>query len=184
MLVDWLLSWYFQIAASDCVGRSQPPLPPWTSSQQSSRSESVIVRNPELVPSHWLDNIERLRSSYMAFQMEQQRQSDYYHHQHQALPSLLNVKRNHQEREESYEDNLPTSSTSNLAAQIEKKARRGRPRKHAPKIPLPPLYVFIRWLGRGWVEHYKINGIDSFPLISLSGISCTILPTIRGSSPG
>ena len=57
------------------------------------RSESVIVRNPELVPG-WLDNIQRLRTSYMAFQLEQQRQSDYYHHQHQALPSLLNVKRN------------------------------------------------------------------------------------------
>ena len=27
--------------------------------------------------------------------------------------------------------------------------RRGRPRKHAPKIPLPPLYVFIRWV-RAW----------------------------------
>ena len=24
------------------------------------------------------------------------------------------------------------------------KGRRGRPRKHAPKLPLPPLYVFIR----------------------------------------
>ena len=24
------------------------------------------------------------------------------------------------------------------------KGKRGRPRKHAPKIPLPPLYVFIR----------------------------------------
>ena len=24
--------------------------------------------------------------------------------------------------------------------------RRGRPRKHAPKVPLPPLYVFIRWV--------------------------------------
>ena len=23
-------------------------------------------------------------------------------------------------------------------------AKRGRPRKHAPKVPLPPLYVFIR----------------------------------------
>ena len=84
----------------------------------------------------------------MAFQMEQQRQSDYYQHhqqhQHPALPRLLNIKPNQQKREESYEDNLPTSSTSNLAAQIEKKTRRGRPRKHAPKIPLPPLYVFIR----------------------------------------
>ena len=80
----------------------------------------------------------------MAFQLEQQRQSDYYQHQHPALPSLLTIKTHHQEREESYEDSLPTSSTSNLSAQIEKKARRGRPRKHAPKTPLPPLYVFIR----------------------------------------
>ena len=24
------------------------------------------------------------------------------------------------------------------------RAKRGRPRKHAPKVPLPPLYVFIR----------------------------------------
>ena len=24
------------------------------------------------------------------------------------------------------------------------RGKRGRPRKHAPKIPLPPLYVFIR----------------------------------------
>merc|ERR1712032_739357 len=24
------------------------------------------------------------------------------------------------------------------------KGKRGRPRKHAPKLPLPPLYVFIR----------------------------------------
>ncbi len=30
-------------------------------------------------------------------------------------------------------------SSSSLA-----KGKRGRPRKHAPKIPLPPLYVFIR----------------------------------------
>ncbi len=27
---------------------------------------------------------------------------------------------------------------------LNQKGKRGRPRKHAPKIPLPPLYVFIR----------------------------------------
>ena len=102
------------------------------------RSESVIVRNPDLVPG-WLDNIQRLRTSYMAFQLEQQRQSDYYQHQH-----LLSLNAASQDGEESYEDNLPTSSTSTFCPQPEKKTRRGRPRKHAPKIPLPPLYVFIR----------------------------------------
>ena len=113
----------------------------------------MIVRNPELARPppvrllpDWLDNIQRLRSSYMALQMEQQRQSDLY--QNLPLPSLLNLNTaNSQESEESYEDNLPTSSTSNLCpqpSQPQKKTRRGRPRKHAPKIPLPPLYVFIR----------------------------------------
>ena len=105
----------------------------------------MIVRNPDLVPD-WLDNIQRLRTSYMAFQIEQQRQSDFYQHQHQhlPLPGLLSLNSTSQEGEESYEDNLPTSSTSNFCPQAEKKTRRGRPRKHAPKIPLPPLYVFIR----------------------------------------
>ena len=107
------------------------------------RSESVIVRNPDLVPG-WLDNIQRLRTSYMAFQLEQQRQSDYYQHQHLPLPGLLTVNTASQKSEESYEDNLPTSSSSTFYPPPEKKTRRGRPRKHAPKIPLPPLYVFIR----------------------------------------
>ncbi len=114
----------------------------------------MIVRNPDLVPD-WLDNIQRLRTSYMAFQIEQQRQSDYYHHQHLPLPGLLTLKTASQEAEESHEDNLPTSSTSNFCPQPEKKTRRGRPRKHAPKIPLPPLYVFIRLLGRS----FQMNGI-------------------------
>jgi hypothetical protein len=35
-----------------------------------------------------------------------------------------------------YEDETSGSSQA--------KGKRGRPRKHAPKIPLPPLYVFIR----------------------------------------
>jgi hypothetical protein len=35
-----------------------------------------------------------------------------------------------------YEDDLSGSGQA--------KGKRGRPRKHAPKIPLPPLYVFIR----------------------------------------
>ena len=35
-----------------------------------------------------------------------------------------------------YEDDMSGSSQA--------KGKRGRPRKHAPKIPLPPLYVFIR----------------------------------------
>ena len=79
----------------------------------------------------------------MALQIEQQRQSDFYQHQHLALSGLLSINSNHQESDESHEESLPTSSTSNLSARPEK-ARRGRPRKHAPKIPLPPLYVFIR----------------------------------------
>ena len=107
------------------------------------RSESVIVRNPELVPG-WLDNIQRLRTSYMAFQLEQQRHSDFYQHQQLPLPGPLNLNTASQEREESLEDNIPTSSTSTFCSPPEKKTRRGRPRKHAPKIPLPPLYVFIR----------------------------------------
>ena len=111
------------------------------------------MRNPELggpapaslVPD-WLDNIQRLRNSYMAMcdQMEQQRQSDYFHHHHHHLPGLASLSTTNQGAEENYEDNLPTSSTSNLSGQPQKKSRRGRPRKHAPKIPLPPLYVFIR----------------------------------------
>merc|ERR1719495_449230 len=40
---------------------------------------------------------------------------------------------------------LPTSSSNQgdmMPAAT--KGKRGRPRKHAPKLPLPPLYVFIR----------------------------------------
>lgn len=39
-----------------------------------------------------------------------------------------------------------TSSTGydNKLEELGSKGKRGRPRKHAPKVPLPPLYVFIR----------------------------------------
>ena len=42
--------------------------------------------------------------------------------------------------------NLSLSGSSNWKERIPKPqiGKRGRPRKHAPKIPLPPLYVFIR----------------------------------------
>lgn len=40
------------------------------------------------------------------------------------------------EEARSYRDRSPLS--------ISGRTKRGRPRKHAPKIPLPPLYVFIR----------------------------------------
>ena len=40
--------------------------------------------------------------------------------------------------------NMPTSSTQPEVLVPATKGKRGRPRKHAPKLPLPPLYVFIR----------------------------------------
>ena len=83
------------------------------------RSESVIVRNDQ---PGWLA---RLRDSYMAY---------HYHLPSQAQPGP-----------QAAEDNIPTSSTSKLEDEVKRKSRRGRPRKHAPKIPLPPLYVFIRY---------------------------------------
>ena len=67
----------------------------------------------------------RLRDSYMAY---------HYHLPSQAQPGP-----------QAAEDNIPTSSTSKLEDEVKRKSRRGRPRKHAPKIPLPPLYVFIRY---------------------------------------
>ena len=39
---------------------------------------------------------------------------------------------------------MPTSSTQPEVLVPATKGKRGRPRKHAPKLPLPPLYVFIR----------------------------------------
>ena len=55
------------------------------------------------------------------------------------------------------------------------KGKRGRPRKHAPKLPLPPLYVFIRNLLHNtsynpsviaWVDHesgcFKVNNTLEF----------------------
>ena len=35
-------------------------------------------------------------------------------------------------------------SSSSMQTELHGKGKRGRPRKHAIKIPLPPLYVFIR----------------------------------------
>ena len=42
--------------------------------------------------------------------------------------------------------NVASSATGGSvgAARVNPRAKRGRPRKHAIKIPLPPLYVFIR----------------------------------------
>ena len=40
--------------------------------------------------------------------------------------------------------NMPTSSGQPDVLVPSTKGKRGRPRKHAPKLPLPPLYVFIR----------------------------------------
>jgi len=40
--------------------------------------------------------------------------------------------------------NMPTSSNQGDMLVPSTKGKRGRPRKHAPKLPLPPLYVFIR----------------------------------------
>jgi len=39
---------------------------------------------------------------------------------------------------------MPTSYTQPEVLVPATKGKRGRPRKHAPKLPLPPLYVFIR----------------------------------------
>ena len=36
------------------------------------------------------------------------------------------------------------ASSSSIPGAGPGKGKRGRPRKHAPKLPLPPLYVFIR----------------------------------------
>ena len=49
-------------------------------------------------------------------------------------------------------EEVETTSSSLAAEGRHSKGKRGRPRKHAPKIPLPPLYVFIRNLlhNQGW----------------------------------
>jgi len=38
----------------------------------------------------------------------------------------------------------PTHENAIVSSNMSGKGKRGRPRKHAPKLPLPPLYVFIR----------------------------------------
>ena len=47
-------------------------------------------------------------------------------------------------RSERCHENLPCSTTLPGGGGGARLGKRGRPRKHAPKIPLPPLYVFIR----------------------------------------
>ena len=42
------------------------------------------------------------------------------------------------------EDGEDGKYSDDLSGSSHAKGKRGRPRKHAPKIPLPPLYVFIR----------------------------------------
>ena len=48
----------------------------------------------------------------------------------------------------SHQESLPSSTSSSglptTPGPLNRLGKRGRPRKHAPKVPLPPLYVFIR----------------------------------------
>jgi len=50
------------------------------------------------------------------------------------------------ERSPNQDDDLPDQSVDTTLSPLcqSGKGKRGRPRKHAPKLPLPPLYVFIR----------------------------------------
>ena len=69
----------------------------------------------------------------------------------------------------------PTASTMVYSPTSNPSGKRGRPRKHAPKIPLPPLYVFIRNMIHnlsynpriiGWVHEptgvFKVNNTAEF----------------------
>ena len=49
-----------------------------------------------------------------------------------------------EEEDEEEEDVEDGKYSDDLSGSSLAKGKRGRPRKHAPKIPLPPLYVFIR----------------------------------------
>jgi hypothetical protein len=49
-----------------------------------------------------------------------------------------------EDEEDGDEDGEEGKYDDDMSGSSQAKGKRGRPRKHAPKIPLPPLYVFIR----------------------------------------
>jgi hypothetical protein len=60
-----------------------------------------------------------------------------------------------------------------VGVEVAVKGKRGRPRKHAPKIPLPPLYVFIRnLLHNGYYNPRIVSWVsDTHGIFKVWGLS-------------
>ena len=81
---------------------------------------------------------------------------------------------------------LSNSCQSSLQSAEHAKGKRGRPRKHAIKIPLPPLYVFIRNLLHN--RHYNprvITWVSFFLIFSPDPLRAPFkLSTLKASKVG